>query len=165
LRPRIVTLPEKKLIGMHMSMSYAHNRTGELWKNFMPRRNEIRHRLNTLFYSLQVYDKAFDFTSFSPDTPFEKWALAEVSDLETIPTGMKSFVLSAGKYAVFIHRGPASEYHTTFQFIFGTWLPSSGFIIDQRPHFEILTENYRPDDPDAEEEIWIPVRTLSLKQK
>jgi AraC family transcriptional regulator len=46
----------------------------------------------------------------------------------------------------------------TFQYIFGTWLPNSEYVLDNRPHFEILGEKYKNDDPTSEEEIWIPIK-------
>jgi AraC family transcriptional regulator len=39
-----------------------------------------------------------------------------------------------------------------------TWLPSSDYVLDNRPHFEILGEKYKINDPESEEKIWIPVR-------
>lgn len=32
------------------------------------------------------------------------------------------------------------------------------YEIDFRPHFEILGEKYKNNDPGSEEEVWIPVR-------
>ena len=139
-------------------MSYSQDRTSQLWRTFMPRRKEITNRLNSNFYSLQVYDSLFDFKTYSPNTSFVKWALVETADVNAIPDGMVSFLLPSGLYAVFLHQGPASAYYNTFNFIYQTWLPSSAYIIDHRPHFEILPENYRHDDPEAEEEIWVPVQ-------
>lgn len=46
----------------------------------------------------------------------------------------------------------------TFGYIFGTWLPNSGYIMDDRPHFEILGAKYKNNDPESEEEIWIPIK-------
>jgi AraC family transcriptional regulator len=31
------------------------------------------------------------------------------------------------------------------------------FEVDDRPHFEILGIRYRNNDPNSEEEIWIPI--------
>jgi AraC family transcriptional regulator len=39
-------------------------------------------------------------------------------------------------------------------------LPASGYELDDRPHFEILGERYKNNDPDSEEELWFPVRKL-----
>ncbi len=30
-------------------------------------------------------------------------------------------------------------------------------MIDNRPHFDLLFPNYKPNDPMAEHEIWIPI--------
>lgn len=141
-----------------MTMTYAANKTQELWRSFMPRRKEIKNNINTDLISMQVYDAAFNFQHFNPDIPFDKWAAIEVSDFEMIPEGMETFILPTGLYAVFIHKGPATEGEKTFRYIFETWIPQSSYAIDARPHFEILGEKYKHDDPSSEEEVWIPIR-------
>ncbi len=84
--------------------------------------------------------------------------MVEVSEYSSLPDGMEALILPAGEYAVFIHRGPASEGYKTFGYIFNRWLPDSGFEIDSRPHFEVLGDRYINDSPLSEEEIWIPIR-------
>ncbi len=64
----------------------------------------------------------------------------------------------SGLYAVFIHKGDASTAPKTFEYIFGTWLPNSEYLLDNRPHFEILGEKYKNEDPNSEEEVWIPIK-------
>jgi len=80
MEPRIEILPEKILIGKRIKMTFSNNKTGELWKSFMQRRKEIKNNLTTVLYSLQLYDKSFDFHKFDPDISFEKWAAVEVSN-------------------------------------------------------------------------------------
>ena len=70
---------------------------------------------------------------------------------------METFLLEGGLYAVFIHRGSSTD-TSTFHYIFSTWLPKSNYILDSRPHFEVLGEKYKNGDPDSEEEIWIPIK-------
>lgn len=123
----------------------------------MPRRKEIKNHLSTDLFSMQVYDKNYDFKNFDLHAKFEKWAAIEVSDFNDVPSGMETFVLPEGLYAVFIHKGPASEGERTFRYIFQEWLPGSGYQLDDRPHFEILGDKYKTDDPQSEEEVWIPV--------
>ena len=36
--------------------------------------------------------------------------------------------------------------------------PNSDYKPDDRPHFELLGAKYKNDDPDSEEEIWIPIK-------
>lgn len=157
-QPKIVTIPPKKLAGLRMKMSINHDRTVELWKNFMFRRMEIRNRLNENFYSLQLYDPDLDFRDFTPETEFEKWAAIEVSDFKQVPANFKKHVLTGGLYAVFNFKGKPETFPNFFYFIFSTRLPASGYELDSRAHFELLGSKYRRDDPESEEEIWIPVK-------
>jgi AraC family transcriptional regulator len=158
MQPRIESLSEKKLTGLHCTMSLVNNKTFELWNNFMKRRKEIENNLSADLISMQVYDASYSFQFFNPTATFEKWATTEVADFNSIPDGMQTFILSGGLYAVFIHKGDASTAAKTFQYIFGAWLPNSQYTLDFRPHFELLGEKYKNNDPSSEEEIWIPIK-------
>lgn len=138
-------------------MSVYANTTSELWQSFMKRRNEIHNRIGTDLFSVQVYNSAY-FHNYNPATEFEKWAAVEVNDFETLPAEMEKFIVPRGLYAVFPYKGLSSD-TGIFQYIFGIWLPGSAYLLDDRPHFEILGSNYKNNDPDSEEEIWIPVKT------
>lgn len=153
---RIESPPERHFAGNRLMMSFAENRTGELWQSFMPRRKEIANVAGTELYSMEVYPPGF-FEAFDPNTEFEKWAAVQVSSFEGLPEGLETLTVPAGQYAVFIHRGPASEAIITYTYIFQTWLPRSEFALDARPHFAVMGEKYKNEDPDSEEEIWIPV--------
>ena len=156
MTPRIEILNEKKLIGKRLTMSLANNRTGELWQSFMPKRREIINTVSNDLISMQVYKPAH-FAEFKPTNEFEKWATVEVTNFENVPTDMETFTLKGGLYAVFDYKGSSND-PSVFQFIFGTWLPSSEYDLDDRPHFEVLGEKYKNNDPTSEEEIWIPVQ-------
>ncbi|MBX2967779.1 MAG: GyrI-like domain-containing protein [Cyclobacteriaceae bacterium] len=158
-QPRIVTLTEKKLIGMHITTSLVNNRTGELWRNFMQLRKQISNSVSADLFSLSVYDPEY-FNAFNPAREFEKWALIEVTDFSSIPSGMETFPLPGGQYAVFVHKG-SHEDARTFQYIFSTWLPQAPYVLDDRPHFELLGPNYKQGSPDSEEEIWVPITPKS----
>ena len=157
IQPSIKTLGEKKLVGKSIKLTFANNKTSDLWRSFMPHRNQIPNKVNPDLISMQVYPESFDF---SPHTPFEKWATVEVSDFSAIPEGMESFVLKAGDYAVFLYKGLSTD-HSIFEYIFSKWLPQSEYELDSRPHFEVLGSKYRNNDPDSEEEIWIPIKPKS----
>ncbi|WP_345740603.1 GyrI-like domain-containing protein [Maribacter luteus] len=155
LKPRITELQEKKLVGKHLKMSLVNNRTGELWGNFMSNVKEVRNIIGNDKISLQVYPKNY-FDSFDPALEFEKWATAEVADFDDVPGQWETLVLQGGMYAVFDHKGTSDN--GIFEYIYATWLPKSDFVLDDRPHFELLGEKYRNNHPDSEEEIWIPIR-------
>lgn len=137
-------------------MSLANNKTGELWQRFMPKRRDIANQLTNDMISLQVY-KYTHFADFKPTNEFEKWAAVEVTDFENVPTDMETFTLSGGLYAVFDYMG-SSKYSSIFQYIYGSWLPNSEYDLDDRPHFEVIGEKYKNNDPSSEEEIWIPIK-------
>jgi AraC family transcriptional regulator len=158
MEPRIESLIEKKLVGKRIRMSFSNNKTFELWRNFMPGRKEITNPIGTELYSAEVYSSTY-FEKFNPDSEFDKWAAIEVSDYDSVPPEMETITFPAGLYAVFLHKGPASTGPVTYQYIFGTWLPGSDFLLDDRPHFAVMGEKYKSDDPDSEEEIWIPVKS------
>ncbi len=156
IAPRIEQLAEKKLVGKHLRMSLANNLTGQLWQSFMRQRSTITNSASTDLFSLQVYEPTLDFKDFNLQTEFEKWALTEVTDFNSIPEGMEAFHLEEGLYAVFLHRG--LNFQPTFQYIFYEWLPKSDYVLDQRPHFELLGEKYKNNAEDSEEEVWVPVK-------
>lgn len=157
MTPRIQTLHEKKLVGIRLTMSFADYKIGELWRNFSPRRKEITNNLTNDLISLVVY-KPNHFIDFKMTNEFEKWATVEVSTFNDVPTEMETFVLPGGLYAVFDYKGLNTD-NSIFQYILGTWLPTSNFVLDIRPHFEILGVKYKNNDPTSEEEIWIPIKS------
>jgi AraC family transcriptional regulator len=157
IQPAIQMLSEKKLVGKRVRMTFADNQTFKLWQSFMPRRSELVNSISADLISLQVYPELFDLAHPDPDAGFEKWATLEVADFSSVPDGMETLILQCGLYAVFHYRGLSND-TKIFQYIFGIWFPASAYLIDNRPHFEVLGEKYRNNDPESEEEIWIPVR-------
>lgn len=155
--PRIETLSPKKLVGKRLTMTFSNNKTFELWRSFMPYLKEIRNCVSPDLYSLQIYPPSF-YENFNPNTEFEKWAAIEVTDFADVPGNLLTYNLTGGLYAVFLYKGLPGAASETFQFILGTWLPESVYSLDNRPHFELLGEKYKNDDPNSEEEIWIPIR-------
>jgi len=154
---RIETIDDKLMIGRHEKMSFADNKTMELWQGFMKSRKDITGRIDNRYYSMQIFNSKFDYSRFNPATTFAKWAVVEVKDFSTIPEGMDAYTLRGGTYAVFEHVGPAITFGISLQYIFEQWLPNSEYEVDDRVHFEILPEDYNPTDENATEEIWIPV--------
>ena len=157
MEARIETLNEKKLIGKHITMTFIENKTFQLWSSFMPDKKEIKNSIDSNLYSIEVFPVGY-FNHFDPTHTFEKWAAIEVSDFNEIPSNMETLIIPTGTYAVFIHKGPATEADKTYRFIFTEWFPNSEYNVDERPHFAVMTEKYKKDDPDSEEEIWIPVK-------
>jgi len=156
MKPRIETISKKKLVGKQLTMSFDDYKVGELWKHFMPRRKEITNNLTSDLISMTVY-KPTHFADFKTTNEFTKWAMVEVSNFDNVPKEMQTYILQGGLYAVFDYKGLNTD-HSIYEYIFGTWLPSSAYHLDDRPHFEILGDKYKNNDPASEEEIWIPIK-------
>ena len=160
MQPQIKTISPKNLIGQSITMTFAKNKTFELWRQFMPRRKEIINTVSSDLFSIQVFDESFSFKNFNPNASFQKWAAVEVSSLDFVPNEMETYSLAGGLYAVFNYKGLSSD-PQIFQYIYGTWIPNSKYELDQRPHFEVLGEKYKNNDPNSEEEIWIPIKFIN----
>ena len=161
---RIEMLRPTTIVGKSLEMSLAQDKTQVLWQSFGPFVKKIEHRKDRNFISLQKFNSVFDPKNFDPNVLFTKWAgVAIEADKKSkahqsgIP-GLELYEIQGGLYAVFKHVGPASEFRKSMEFIYGTWFPNSHYDIDEREHFEVLPEGYRPNDPNTEEEIWIPVK-------
>lgn len=156
--PAIHTIPAKKLVGKSTTMSLTNIKTHELWKSFMPLRKTITNAVDDNRYSLQIYPENY-FNPFKPSAEFVKWAAVEVPDFNSVPEGMETLTISGGLYAVFYYKGNPANGDVVFKSIFKDWLPTSGYALDNRPHFEVLGAKYQNGSDDSEEEIWIPVKS------
>lgn len=139
-------------------MSLIDNKTRKVWHNFMANKRAIKNSVGIELYSIQIYDNPNYHEIFEPQKEFTKWAAIEVETHEKIPIGFEPLTIEEGLYAVFLHEGPSSKFPETAQFIFNKWLPKSDYLVDDRPHFELLGANYKNNDPKSEEEVWIPIK-------
>ena len=141
---------------MSIEMSMLENKTGQLFRAFMPRKKEILNVKNKEVLDIRIYTKEY-YQKFNPANTFTKWAAVEVPNFDQVPDGMKTIIIESGKYAVFTYKS-AEANQGIFQYIFTQWLPNSEYRLDDRPHFDILGEKTQQRNPNAEEEIWVPVR-------
>lgn len=157
--PELKEIKAKKLLGISLHTSLADDKTGILWQKFMKQKNSIQHKKSEDLYSVQVYDEGFIAGQFNSQSIYEKWAAVEVEDNSEVKDDLKGLHLPGGLYAVFTHVGSAKEFSDTSKFIFEKWIPKSSYVLDDRPHFEVLGEDYKgPDHPESIEKIWIPVK-------
>ena len=155
--PKIITLKGKQLVGQCIEMSLTNNKTFKLFSGFMPERKHIQNNIDSNIYELLIYN-ADHFKIFSPTNIFTKWATVEVLNNNLIPKGMRPFNLETGEYAVFNYKGLPQGFGLLMNHIFTQWLPKSNYQLENRPHFNVLGDQYIKDSPDSEEEVWIPIK-------
>ena len=153
--PEIRNLSERYIIGKRMEMSLAADQTAALWQSFMPERKHIPGAGNLI--SMNRYAAGY-FGHFNPNEVFEKWAAAEADHAVAPPPGLESFMIPEGLYAGFLYCGLPQDFYTTGHYIYTDWLPRSGYVLDERPHFFVMDHRYKHNDPASEEEFWIPLK-------
>ncbi len=155
LNPKIITISEKKVVGMRSAMHRdQYGNIVALWKQFMPRKRELKNTVSEELIAMQIFTLQKDG---QPNEEFQIWACAEVLSFNDIPKNMENYILPSGEYAVFLHKGMDAS--TTYQRIMAEWLPTSGFQIDDRPHFQVMGEKYKNGSPDSEEDFYVPIRS------
>lgn len=158
MEPKIVISEKLLLAGISIEMSLNRDMTFQLWSTFMPKKMSLPVLRNKPNYCIKIYNPTISFNNFSPDTVFTKWAAVTVDEQHELPESFHLLEIPKGLYAVFIHKGPASTFSNTLQYIFTTWIPNSNYDLRDAPHFEILENHYNPEDPLAEEAVWIPIQ-------
>ncbi len=157
--PTIKTLESKTLAGLSADTTLASDDPAILWQQFMPRSRELTSVVGDELYAVQVYDAGFVQGKFTAESVFRKWAAIEVQNGFVLPAGIEQLILPKGMYAVFIHKGPASNFGATASYIYGEWLPASNYKLEDRPHFQVMGKKYLGHThPDSEEEVWVPVK-------
>lgn len=157
MEPTIEIFPSKTFVGLRQTVTITTDNPVALWRPFRMSMKEIGNGIFDKLYSIQDFD-GVDFSNFTANTEFQKWAAIEVTEAKHIPTGMEVLEMPQGKYAIFIHKGTPATFKKTTDYIFGEWLPNSGFELDNRPHLSIMSKDYRPDDAAAKELVCIPVK-------
>ena len=156
-KPQINSISSKKLVGLSKEMSLINNKSFELFYNFAKQKEQI-NAVSSDIYEVIIYNKNY-FKKFNPSNNFEKWVTLEVFDSESVPEGMNVLILEKELYAVFNYRGTMKDFGSFMNYIFTEWLPQSNYELDNRPHFQILGNKYKHNQPDSEEEVWIPIKT------
>jgi len=86
-----------------------------------------------------------------------------VGEFAPIHPSLSRFNIPPQRYAVFAHRGAASEIRKTVDAIFSQWLPKSGkqhhYEGSGAPDFfEVYGENFDPATGLGDIEVWVPIK-------
>jgi len=147
----LTTRPATTIAGLRIRTAPMSPEIPALWPRFVPRIEEIGHRL--------VPGETYGVMSpAGPDmTQLDYLAGVAVGDASALPDGVTSCVLPAATYAVF--RVPFAQIGPSYDEIFRRWLPASAFVQADGPLYERYDADFRPDRPDSLVDIGVPVRT------
>ena len=122
----------------------------------MARIPEIKNTVNTDWsYSFCLYESDFNIQDMSDNVEIDFLAGVEVSDFESIPTGMTTKLVPTQKYAVFTSDNSRKIYN----YIYGDWARNSGYELAETDDFECYDLRYNPGDlAHSRLEIYVPIK-------
>lgn len=152
--PRFESLPAFLAIGCAGEFHpHATQAIGQLWGRFAPRMHEVRNRTGNATYGICCPPEDGQRDS----DHFTYVAAVGVSSLENIPDGMTGVEMPAREYAVFAYDGGIGpRLPQTLQYIFGEWLPNSGYEL-AGADFEYYDNRFDPVSGQGTFFIYVPV--------
>lgn len=128
---------------------------GALWQKFLPRLHEISNRKD---YALGICMSKHPSVEKVEGDKFVYFASVPVFSLETVPEGMVACEIPAATYAKFTHKGPIADIKHTVEYIWGTWIPESGYELQDAVDFELYDDRFDPVTESGEVDIFVPIK-------
>lgn len=145
----IKDMPEFTVVGLSLQTLPKSPEISKLWDSFVPRSHEIANRSEAqVAYGVMESSENMSKLHYLAGAPVNK--------AEVLPEGMAAWVIEAKAYAVF--ETTLSELSTTFDTIFGTWLPNSDYLQGSGPLLERYGEDFDPQEHPILS-IYIPVKS------
>lgn len=144
LVPEVYEQPAMQLVGMRTlfyGIDSAKNNLAKklppLWASFLPRLAEVPYAVPGACYGVvSPVGAASDQLQY--------FAAIEVSQRAALPDGMQALEVPGARYAKFGHQGPAQGIDNTVNFIYSSWLLSSGMSHSGGVDLEVYDGRYHP---------------------
>jgi AraC family transcriptional regulator len=152
--PKIIELPDKKVIYIQITGEYGNSSYSDVWK-----------RLWTFIKEEKLFTAGIENIGLSHDDP-------HVTDAEKCrydaclvihkPVRPKGEIgvkeIAGGKYAVFTYQGSYQSLGTVYDMIYNNWLPESGHELRNVPCYEKYVNNpEKTETSKLKTEIYIPI--------
>ena len=151
LQPQFVTKPAFTVVGLLIHTKPMTPEIPQLWDKLVPRMGEIRHGVEPgVSYGLmENFDQKIGELNYMAGNAVEKVA--------ELPAGMSCWDIPANTYAVF--ETTLTTIGDTFNDIYYTWLPASGYQQATGPYFERYGETFSPAT-NPKLSIYLPVKKV-----
>ena len=161
-KPILTSIEEKKLVGYSIKTSIANNKIQMplIWQNYRTNKEKIKNPYpGNITLGVFSSDIEFNLETYSEETKVTYFLGSMVTDFTQIPEDMDQQSLPRGKYAVFTHRGGFDNMRLSYIYIYGSWLPKSGFELSINPGFEWYDDRFLgPFNKDTIIDIYIPIK-------
>jgi len=169
LEPVIVDKPELTVVGLETPFIHglspetnAPKVIGALWEAFCDRMKDVPARVGKESYGI-IYGR--DEKERAHPHELQYIAAVAVHSAENPPAGMSSRTIPAGKFAVFIHRGPIHKISATCYEIYRVWLPQSAWQHSGIADVEVYDERFDCESETSEMEYWISIEPKAAEVK
>ncbi|MCO6409161.1 AraC family transcriptional regulator [Hoeflea alexandrii] len=100
----------------------------------------------------------YDDPDLRPEETLRSAACTPWSEGLEIPKGTEELLRPAGRYAKLRYKGPYANMRGAYHWLYGVWLPGSGFEISERPGFEAYLNSPVDTKPeDLRSDIFLPI--------
>jgi AraC family transcriptional regulator len=153
-RPMEIKLIEKPAfmaVGMKYLGKNENGEIGQMWGRFNQVAGAIAQDVKGCYGVCSMLEGVDDGT-------FEYLACFELEKADKLPDWAVVKMLPANTYAVFEHIGAAEGLRGTYQKIYTTWLPQSGYEPMGGYDMEVYTDEFKDFAPDSKMYIYVPVK-------
>ncbi len=152
--PRFEKRGEFTVMGIQAKDALDETTMDKIRKEFAENKQAIPQTIDDSEYGITFFGKEFDPAK---KTGYYYLVGKQVSQVAEVPAGMTLHKVPGALYAVFEHRGPATSIDKTFAYIFGEWIPKSGYSPAMQDIIERYDSRYKIESPDSIMEIWVPL--------
>ncbi len=157
--PKIVSKPMMKVIGIPTIYTLEDFNMMTMWSVFKKRRDEIINFVSPENY-FGIYENHQE--NSSEETLFTYLCCKQVNSFEMLPEKMVSRTIQEQTYAVFTHKGSTETMDVSLGYIWGDWLPKSGYLYTDKPDFELFSDRFNPSSEHSEIDLFIPISSASV---
>jgi AraC family transcriptional regulator len=153
MEPKIMNRPGFKLVGMRYFGNNQNQEISKLWGAANQHLDKVKN-VSPEWGAIGLCTTVAD----APPGEFEYVAGLAVDKAEDVPEGFVVREVPPYQYAVFTHVGPLNTLKDTYEYIYQTWLPQSGYQLAGSIDFEHYNEDFKDFAPDSRFYIYVPVK-------
>lgn len=116
---------ELKLVGVEYIEKYNESTLKQMFTDFVNRKNIIKNTVNSNIIIVICHYNVYDFDINTNKIHF--MFCTEVQDFKEVPKEMVTRILPKKDYLVFVHKAPWYKTCDVDQYIYGHFLPKSGY--------------------------------------
>lgn len=161
MKAEVKVLEAWKVMGIFYEGTNENQELKEVWAELGRRIGEIPHQKGDgNWYGLcePLEEDVKDLDLINKAYEFRYLAGVEVTGTGKVPEGMTLWEIPRQTYAIFPHCGDVEKMGETYQAIYASWLPESGYEAVFAHDFELYNDEFKPGEADSRCYIYVPVK-------